>query len=94
MKKKVLGMWKKVRNDVRRGAIAATVICMMATVAFAEGETAATAATVTAAFTTGFQSMVNNALSMIAAIVPIALGMAGVTFLLRKAMSWFKTVAK
>lgn len=46
------------------------------------------------AFTSGFQSMVTNSISMISAMVPIALTLAGVLFLVKKAMSWFKGMAK
>lgn len=53
-----------------------------------------TNATITTAFTTGFTSLASDALTMIAAIVPIALGVAGTIFLVRKAMSWFKSLAK
>lgn len=51
-------------------------------------------ATVISAFTTGFQSIVSDAMSMVGAVVPIALPLAGVLFLVRKAMSWFKSMAK
>lgn len=46
------------------------------------------------AFTSGFQSMVTNSISMISAMVPIGLTLAGTIFLVRKAMSWFKGMAK
>ena len=57
-------------------------------------EPASSSSTVITAFQTGFQSMANDALSMIATIVPIALGVAGVVFLSRKAIGWFKSLAK
>lgn len=49
---------------------------------------------ITAAFTNGFNSMVTNSISMISAMVPIALTLAGTIFLVKKAMSWFKGMAK
>ncbi len=54
----------------------------------------ATAATITTAFQTGFQSMASDAMSMIAIIIPIGLGVAGAVFLSRKAIGWFKSLAK
>ena len=53
-----------------------------------------TSATVTSAFQTGFQSMASDALSMIAVIIPIGLSVAGAVFLSRKAIGWFKSLAK
>lgn len=73
------------------------VVSLMAVSASAAGgdtSSSATSATVISAFTTGFQQMASDAMSMIGAIVPIALGVAGVIFLARKAMGWFKSLAK
>ena len=72
------------------------VVSLMAVSASASGETGSTttSASVISAFTTGFQQMASDAMSMIGAIVPIALGVAGVIFLARKAMGWFKSLAK
>lgn len=72
--------------------LALTMIAsMMAVGASAED---VTNATITTSFTTGFQSLATDALTMIAAIVPIALGVAGTIFLVKKAMGWFKSLAK
>lgn len=46
------------------------------------------------AFSAGFTGMASDAVAMIAVIVPIAIGLAGTIFLVKKAMSWFKGVAK
>lgn len=63
--------------------------------AFAAGEDTATGSdAVVTAFQTGFTSMASDALKMIAVIIPIALGVAGVIWLARKALSWFKSMAK
>ena len=51
-------------------------------------------AAITTAFTSGFNSMVTNSINMISAMVPIALTLAGVVFLVGKAMKWFKTLTK
>ena len=50
--------------------------------------------TVITSFQTGLQSVASDALKLIAVIVPIAIGVAGVVFLARKAMGWFKSLAK
>lgn len=71
------------------------VAAMLVVGCFAEdGTGGSNAATITSSFATGFQSIVSDATTMIATIVPIALGLAGVTFLVRKAMGWFKSMAK
>lgn len=71
------------------------VVSLMAVSASASGSSGTTtSASVISAFTTGFQQMASDAMSMIGAIVPIALGVAGVIFLARKAMGWFKSLAK
>lgn len=84
--------WKKRLTAL---LMAAMVVSVMAVSAFAvEGDTTAGSATVISAFTTGFQSIVSDAMSMIGAAAPIALSLAGVIFLTKKAMSWFKGIAK
>lgn len=42
------------------------------------------------AITTGFQSVSANATSVITAIVPIALGIFAMVWIVRKATKWFK----
>ncbi len=88
--------WKNWKKRLAGLAGSAMVISMLCVSAFAaEGDpTPSTSATVISAFTTGFQSIVSDALSMIAAAAPIAIGLAGVIFLSKKAMSWFKSMAK
>lgn len=73
---------------------ALTMIMSVMAVGASAAEGDVTNATITTAFTTGFTSLASDALTMIAAIVPIALGVAGTIFLVRKAMSWFKSLAK
>lgn len=71
-------------------------IMMLSTTVFAaEGDaTTGTSETVISAFQTGFQGMASDAMKMIAIIVPIAVGVAGVIWLARKAMSWFKSMGQ
>lgn len=64
---------------------------MVVSASAAEGDSSAA---ITSAFSTGFQQMASDALGMIAVIVPIALGVAGTVFLVKKAMGWFKSLAK
>lgn len=71
------------------------VLSMMVCTAFAAGEdTSAATSTIISAFTTGFQQIASDAMSMIAAAAPIALGIAGTIFLAKKAIGWFKGMAK
>lgn len=71
------------------------VLSMMVCTAFAVGEDTSTAtSTIISAFTTGFQQIASDAMSMIAAAAPIALGIAGTIFLAKKAIGWFKGMAK
>lgn len=80
------------RTAEAKCAGAASICCTALMVAASAEDT--TAATITTAFQTGFQQMASDALGMIAVIVPIALGVAGAVFLVRKAMAWFKSLAK
>lgn len=92
----------KIKSFIKRNLRKVAALCMSAMVlsatavsAFAVGEDAtAGSATVISAFTSGFQSIVSDAMSMIGAAAPIALSLAGVIFLTKKAMSWFKGIAK
>ena len=74
--------------------LALSMICSVMAIGASAVDGEVTNATITTAFTTGFTSLASDALSMIAAIVPIALGVAGAVFLVRKGMSWFKSLAK
>lgn len=80
----------------RIGVLGCLMVSMMVCTVFAEEATTPSIDTagITAAFTNGFNSMVTNSISMISAMVPIALTLAGTIFLVKKAMSWFKGMAK
>lgn len=90
MKEKVRSLWRKAEM---KGAAAASVVAAAMT-GFASAAEGDSASAITTAFQTGFQQMASDALGMIAIIVPIALGVAGTIFLARKAMGWFKSLAK
>ncbi len=93
-------MKKRVREFLQSKSLKVGVMCcvamsMMVCTAFAaEGDPTSTTATITAAFQTGFQQVVSDGLNLIAVMVPIAMSLAGVIFLVRKAMSWWKSMAK
>lgn len=71
------------------------VLLAMCVSVSAAGETATIdTQAITTAFSEGFNTMVTSSISMISSMVPIALTLAGVVFMVRKAMSWFKGMAK
>ena len=76
---------KYMRLGVTAGALAAGLVV-------AAG--ASEVDSITSSFTTGFTKIASDAVAMIAVIVPIALGVAGTVFLVKKAMGWFKGLAK
>ncbi len=86
--------WKKRLAVLLLSAMVMSMLCVSAFAAEGETPAAIDTAGITAAFVTGFNSMVTNSISMISSMVPIALTLAGVVFLVRKAMSWFKGMAK
>lgn len=89
MKEKIKGFLHSAEAKI--AAVGSTAAVALTVAASAEDTSAAT---ITTAFQTGFQSMANDAMSMIAIIIPIGLGVAGAVFLSRKAIGWFKSLAK
>lgn len=85
--------WKKRVSALLLLSMAVSVMAVSAS-AVDETTGGTGSATVISAFTSGFQSIASDALGMIAAAAPIALSLAGVIFLTKKAMSWFKGIAK
>lgn len=55
-----------------------------------EGGTATGMEAIITAITTGLQGVATNATSVITAIVPIALGIFAMVWIVRKATKWFK----
>jgi len=86
--------WKRKVSALLLSAMVMSLLCISAFAAEGASSTETTTATVISAFQSGFQSIASNAMSMIAAAAPVAIGVAGVIFLTRKAMSWFKGMAK
>ena len=84
---------EKVKGLLRTVEVKTASVATIAAVAMtAADESAGASTTITTAFQTGFHDMASQALSMIAVIVPIALGVAGTVWLVRKAMGWFKSM--
>ena len=48
---------------------------------------------ITTALSTGLTTISTNCMSVIGTIVPIALGVAGAIFVVKRATSWFKSLA-
>ena len=88
--KNVMGKWMNMIHS-KKLAVMCMAICLCTAFASAN-ETGSSA--ITSAFQTGFTTMAADALGMIAVIIPIALGVAGAVFLSRKAIGWFKSLAK
>lgn len=86
--------WKKRVCALMLGAMILSVMCASAFAAESSGATTIDTAGITSAFVSGFNSMVTNSINMVSAMVPIALTLAGVLFMVKKAMSWFKGMAK
>lgn len=55
-----------------------------------EGGATNTMADVITAITTGFTSVSTNAMTVIADIIPIAMGLFAAVWIVRKAVKWFK----
>lgn len=87
MKETVKKGWKKVSGIV----IAAMALCVSAVQA---GAVDATMESVTTSLSTGFTSIATQAMNVIAIIVPIALGIVAAIFVIKRALSWFKSLAK
>lgn len=92
MKEKVKALVKSPHS--RLLATTSAVLPVLSMSASASDETSGTSAAVISAFTTGFQQISSDAMQIISVAAPIALGIAAVVFITRKAMSWFKGMAK
>ena len=95
MKEKMKGF---IQSTELKVAVATPAVCtaVMGLASAAEGDTSSKidTAAINAAFTSGFNDLVINSIGMISAMTPIALTLAGTIYLVRKAMGWFKGIAK
>ena len=82
---------KATRMGVALSAVAAS-LCSVASAA--EGETASNSEQVITAMSSGFTSVAADLGKVILAIVPIALGIVGLTVLIKRGMAWFKSMSK
>lgn len=92
---------KKIKEFVQsvelKVAVAAPVVCAAVMGgASAVGDTTGggSSSVVISAFETGFQQIKSDAFAIIAVAVPVAVSIAAVIFISKKAMSWFKGMAK
>lgn len=92
---------KKIKEFVQsvelKVAIAAPVVCaavMGGASAVDETGGSASSSAVISAFETGFQQIKSDAFAIIAVAVPVAVSIAAVIFISKKAMGWFKSMAK
>lgn len=91
---------KKVKEFMRSAelkvACMAPVACMavMGLASAAEGAGSSDSSAVISSFQTGFNQIKTDAMSVISIAVPIAVSIAAVIFISKKAMSWFKGMAK
>lgn len=81
-------------KQVKQVAVTTVVLSALCVGAFAVDETPGVGSAIAAAFQTGFQTVITDSMAMLAAMVPIAVGFAGALFIVKKAMTWFKAVAK
>lgn len=70
------------------------ILSVMCISAFAAEGASSGASGTSATVISAFQSMASDAMLWNAVIVPIAVGVAGVIWLSRKAMSWFKSMGQ
>ena len=94
MKQKVKVFVQSVELKV---AVAAPVVCaaVMGGASAVEDTTGGGSSTeIISAFSAGFQQIKADAFAVIAVAVPIAVSIAAVLFISKKAMSWFKGMAK
>lgn len=89
MKEKMKGFLRSA--ECKAAAIASLAASALVGAASAEGSDSTA---VVSALQTGFTTMKSDALSAIGMIVPIALSIAAAIFIARKAIGWFKSLAK
>lgn len=93
MKKELSAIVKS--RTFRVSLLCCFVLALLCMSAFAlDDQESAASATVISAFQSGFQQIATDVSAILAVAVPIAVGIAAVLFITRKAMSWFKSMAK
>lgn len=79
---------KKSAKKIAAAVMAAMAVCVGSVGAFALDESISTA------LSTGFTSVSTDAITVIALIVPIGLAITGAVFVIKRALAWFKSMAK
>ncbi len=94
MKEKVRQFVQSV--ELKAAAVAPAVCLAVMGGASAVDETvgSGSSSVVISAFETGFQQVKSDAFAVIAVAVPVAVSIAAVLFISKKAMNWFKSMAK
>lgn len=87
-------MKKNVKKTLALLAVAAMVMAMTVVPALAAEGDATTGVDLTSSLQTGFQGIVTQAGQVLSVIVPIALGLAGTIWLAKRAIGWFRSMAK
>lgn len=87
-------MKKTVKKWAARLSALAMVMSLSMVAAFAAEGDAAAGVDLTSSLQTGFQGIVTQAGAVLAVIVPIALGLAGTIWLAKRAIGWFRGMAK
>lgn len=79
-------------------ALTAVAVLMLALAipCFASGTSGSSgiSSDITSAFSTGFQQIASDVTSVLVVIIPIALGIFGVIWVAKKAISWFRSMSK
>lgn len=83
-------------NNKKVLALTAAAILMLALAVpcFATSGSTGISSDITSAFSTGFQQIASDVTSVLVVIIPIALGIFGVIWVARKAISWFRSMSK
>lgn len=92
-------MMKQIKGAMRSRYFKLVMICTlalscMAVPMFAVDDVGLDTTAITTAFTSGFQSIVTNSIALLSAMLPIAITLCAVLFIVKKGMLWFKQVAK
>ncbi len=94
---KKIKKWFASKTARMAAALSAAAACLCMAASAAEpgaGETASNSDQVISAMSTGFSGVAADLGKVILAIVPIALGIVGLTVLIKRGMAWFKSMSK
>lgn len=75
-------------------ACSALLMLALAIPCFATSGSTGISSDITSAFSTGFTQIASDATSVLVVIIPIALGIMGIIWVSKKAISWFKSMSR